>query len=54
MTAAGSAVLWVSADLDELLSVSDRIMVMFSGSIAGEFEPPFDRGAIGLAMAGMT
>jgi simple sugar transport system ATP-binding protein len=54
MTAAGSAVLWISADLDELLSVSDRIMVMFSGSIAGEFEPPFDRGAIGLAMAGMT
>lgn len=54
MTATGSAVLWVSADLDELLAVSDRILVMFSGQIAGEFQPPFDRGAIGLAMAGMS
>lgn len=54
MTATGSAVLWVSADLDELLAVSDRILVMFAGRIAGEFQPPFDRGAIGLAMAGMS
>ena len=54
MTSAGSAVLWVSADLDELLAVSDRIKVMFGGKIAGEFSPPFDRAAIGLAMAGMT
>lgn len=54
MTSAGSAVLWVSADLDELLAVSDRIMVMFSGKVSGEFEPPFDRASIGLAMAGMT
>lgn len=54
MTATGSAVLWTSADLDELLEVADRIIVMFSGRIAGEFAPPFDRAAIGLAMAGMT
>ncbi|MFV1962245.1 MAG: ABC transporter ATP-binding protein [Acidimicrobiia bacterium] len=54
MTSGGSAVLWASADLDELLAVADRIMVMFSGRIAGEFEPPFDRAAIGLAMAGMA
>ena len=53
-TSGGSAVLWVSADLDELLAVADRIMVMFSGKIVGEFEPPFDRAAIGLAMAGMA
>ncbi|GMQ94075.1 MAG: ABC transporter ATP-binding protein [Acidimicrobiia bacterium] len=53
-TTGGSAVLWVSADLDELLAVADRIMVMFSGQIVGEFEPPFNRAAIGLAMAGMA
>lgn len=52
VTAAGSAVLWVSADLDELVAVADRMLVMFSGRIAGEFQPPFDRAAIGLAMAG--
>lgn len=54
MTAFGSAVLWVSADLDELLAVTDRIVVMYSGSIAGEFKQPFDRGAVGLAMAGIA
>ncbi len=53
MTAGGSAILWVSADLDELVEVADRIVVMFSGRIAGEFRPPYDRAPIGLAMAGV-
>lgn len=38
----------------KLVAVADRIMVMFSGRIAGEFQPPFDRTAIGLATAGMA
>ncbi|MCS6862993.1 MAG: ABC transporter ATP-binding protein, partial [Abditibacteriales bacterium] len=32
---AGAAVLWVSADLDEMLSVADRIAVMYRGKIVG-------------------
>ena len=33
----GRAVFVVSADLDELLSLSDRILVMYRGRIVGEF-----------------
>jgi general nucleoside transport system ATP-binding protein len=33
----GRAVFVVSADLDELLSISDRILVMYRGRIVGEF-----------------
>ncbi len=54
MTTSGCAVLWVSADLDELLEMADRMVVMFSGKLVGEFSPPFDRAAIGLAMAGVS
>jgi simple sugar transport system ATP-binding protein len=54
LTTSGCAVFWVSADLDELLEVADRMVVMFSGRLVGEFSPPFDRAEIGLAMAGMS
>ena len=49
----GSAILLVSEDLDELLSLSDRMIVMFQGRIAGEFETanaPMQQ--IGLLMTG--
>ena len=46
----GAAVLWIGAELDELLAVADRIMVMSNGVATGPFLPPFDREAIGLAM----
>jgi simple sugar transport system ATP-binding protein len=36
---AGMAVLLVSAELDEVLSLSDRIAVMYRGQIAGVLEP---------------
>ncbi len=36
--AAGSAVVLVSEDLDELLALSDRVMVMYRGCVAGEFD----------------
>jgi len=29
----------VSTDLDEVLQISDRILVMYNGEIAGEFNP---------------
>jgi simple sugar transport system ATP-binding protein len=49
----GAAVLVVSEDLDELFEVSDRILVMFAGAIAGEFLPPdFHAEAIGPLMVG--
>jgi simple sugar transport system ATP-binding protein len=50
---AGVAVLIVSTELDEILALSDRILVMFRGRIAGEFaagRATVDD--IGLAMAG--
>jgi len=35
----GAAVLLVSEDLDELFTVSDRMVVLFGGAIVGEFKP---------------
>jgi simple sugar transport system ATP-binding protein len=54
---AGAAVLLVSFELDEVLAVSDRILVMFRGCIAGEFARTAGgwgdvRGRIGALMAG--
>ncbi len=49
----GCGVLLISADFDEILEVSDRIVVMFEGQIMGEFSganPPVEQ--ISLAMAG--
>ncbi len=36
---AGRAVLLVSLELDEVMSVSDRILVMYEGEIVGELDP---------------
>lgn len=52
--AAGGAVVWISADLDELLDTADRMVVAFDGRLVGPFERPFDRGAIGLTMGGLA
>jgi simple sugar transport system ATP-binding protein len=49
----GKAVLLVSADLDEILALSDKIMVMFEGHIAGII--PTNRASeenVGLMMTG--
>ena len=49
----GCAVLLISADFDEILEMSDRILVMFEGQIMGEYSgknPPIEE--ISLAMAG--
>jgi simple sugar transport system ATP-binding protein len=49
----GVAVLMISEDLDELLALSDRIVVMYEGSIAGEVDPEATTvEEIGLLMAG--
>ncbi len=50
---AGSAVLLVSFELDEVLALADRILVLFRGAIVGAFErADFDRARIGALMAG--
>jgi len=49
----GAAVLLISEDLDELLSMSDRIVVLYEGQIMGEVPPDDNRvEEIGLMMAG--
>ena len=50
---AGKAVLLVSLELDEVMNVSDRILVMYEGEIVGEFDPKTtDVQTLGLYMAG--
>jgi simple sugar transport system ATP-binding protein len=50
---AGAAILMVSVELDEILALSDRILVMFAGRIAGELAAAeADERRIGLLMAG--
>jgi simple sugar transport system ATP-binding protein len=49
---AGAAVLMVSSELDEVLALADRILVLYQGQIAGEFTPADDLRDIGLAMLG--
>jgi ABC-type uncharacterized transport system ATPase subunit len=35
----GTAVLLISEDLDELFSLSDKLIVLFDGRVVGEFKP---------------
>jgi ABC-type uncharacterized transport system ATPase subunit len=35
----GTGVLLISEDLEELFSLSDRLIVIFDGKIVGEFKP---------------
>ncbi|RWQ36168.1 MAG: ABC transporter ATP-binding protein [Mesorhizobium sp.] len=49
----GKAVLVVSVELDEIRSLSDRILVMFAGRIVGERGPDASEGELGLLMAGV-
>jgi simple sugar transport system ATP-binding protein len=53
MRDAGKAVLLVSVELDEIRSLSDRILVMFAGRIVGERGPEASEGELGLLMAGV-
>jgi ABC-type uncharacterized transport system ATPase subunit len=49
----GAAVLIVSSELDEVVALSDRIVVMYQGKIAGEFEAgQVSTTELGLAMLG--
>ena len=50
---AGKAILLVSLELDEVMSLSDRILVMYEGEIVGELDPKKTTvQELGLYMAG--
>ena len=54
MRDAGKAVLLVSVELDEIMSLSDRILVMFDGYIVGEVaQADANEQTLGLMMAGV-
>jgi general nucleoside transport system ATP-binding protein len=54
MRDAGKAVLLVSVELDEIMSLSDRILVMFEGRLVGEISPEeATEQKLGLMMAGI-
>ena len=50
---AGKAVLLVSLELDEVMNLSDRILVMYEGELVGQFDPKtVTVEELGLYMAG--
>lgn len=50
---AGAAILLVSAELEEVLSLSDRVLVMFQGRIVGQVDPQkVEQEEIGCLMTG--
>jgi general nucleoside transport system ATP-binding protein len=49
---AGRAILLVSLELEEILSLSDRILVIYEGRIVGEFPPTTTEEELGFAMTG--
>jgi simple sugar transport system ATP-binding protein len=53
MRDAGKAILLVSVELDEIRSLSDRVLVMFAGRVVGECSPDTPEGEMGLLMAGV-
>ena len=55
MRDAGKAVLLISLELDEVMNLSDRIVVMYEGELVGEFDPQLTTETeLGIYMAGST
>jgi ABC-type uncharacterized transport system ATPase subunit len=51
----GAAILLISEDLDEVMQLSDRIIVLLEGDVMGELtRDEFDVNTIGLLMSGVT
>jgi len=49
---AGVAVMVISEDLDELLSLADRLIVLYGGRVIGERQAPWNRDDLGMLMGG--
>ncbi len=50
----GRAVLLISLEIDEILSLSDRILVIYEGQIVEEYGPDVSEQELGIAMTGGT
>ncbi len=51
----GNSVLLISSELSEIMSLSDRVLVMYRGEIIGEVDPKkVSTEEIGLLMAGQS
>ncbi len=50
--AAGCAVLLISAELEEIYELSDRIVTMYEGRITGEYPPTAEPEELGIGMTG--
>jgi len=50
----GKGVLLVSLELEEILSLSDRILVIYEGAIVAEYGPDASEEQLGIAMIGGT
>ena len=51
---AGNAVILISSELSEIMSLSDRVIVMHKGKISGSVDPTsVDMMRVGLLMAGI-
>jgi general nucleoside transport system ATP-binding protein len=48
----GRAILLVSLELEEVLSLADRILVIYEGRIVGEYDPSVSAEELGIAMTG--
>ncbi len=48
----GRAILLISLELDEILSLADRILVIYEGRIVGEYPPDASEEELGVAMTG--
>ena len=48
----GRAILLISFELDEVLSLSDRILVLYEGRVVGEYTPDVSEEELGIAMTG--
>ncbi|MBA2425646.1 MAG: ATP-binding cassette domain-containing protein, partial [Actinobacteria bacterium] len=52
--AAGRAVVLISAELDEIYELSDRIVTIYEGRITGEYAPDAPAEELGLGMTGRS
>jgi simple sugar transport system ATP-binding protein len=50
--AAGAGVLLISAELDEVFELSDRIVTIYEGRITGEYPPDAEPAEVGMGMTG--
>ncbi len=51
--AAGTAVVLISTDLEEILALSDRVAVLYRGKLSKSLAPPIDPVRLGALMAGL-